>query len=60
MELANATVFSSILAETVELPMEGAAWERQLNQLIAESKTDKKNIKASKISADDFVSSFRK
>jgi predicted dehydrogenase len=57
VELANVMVYSSLLGETVELPMNGAAWEKKLNQLIAESKTEKKVVK---VSADDFASSFRK
>jgi len=57
VELANATVFSSLLGQTLELPMDGAAWERKLNQLIAESKIQKKVMK---VEAADFSSSFRK
>ena len=50
-------VYSSLLGETVELPMKGAAWEKKLNQLIAESKVEKKVVK---VATDDFASSFRK
>ena len=57
VELANAIVFSSLLGQTLELPMDGAAWERKLNQLIAESTVKKKVVR---IAADDFASSFRK
>jgi predicted dehydrogenase len=57
VELANVTVYSSLLGQTVELPMDGAAWEKKLNQLIAESKMEKKVVK---VAADDFTSSFRK
>jgi predicted dehydrogenase len=57
VELANAMVYSSLLGQTVELPMNGAAWEKKLNQLIAESKIEKKVVK---VATDDFTSSFRK
>jgi predicted dehydrogenase len=57
VELANAMVYSSLLGETVELPMDGAAWEKKLNQLIAESKVQKKVIQ---VETSDFASSFRK
>jgi len=57
VELANVMVFSSLLEQTIELPMSGAAWEKKLNQLIAESKIEKKVVK---VATDDFASSFRK
>jgi predicted dehydrogenase len=57
VELANACVFSSLLGKTIELPMDGAAWEAQLNRLIAES-TIEKHI--APITTSDFAGSFRK
>jgi predicted dehydrogenase len=57
VELANAMVYSSLLGQTVELPMSGAAWEMKLHELIAQSKTEKKGVK---VAADDFAGSFRK
>jgi predicted dehydrogenase len=57
VELANAMIFSSLLGETLALPMDGAAWEKKLNQLIAESRTEKKVVA---VAAEDFASSFRK
>jgi predicted dehydrogenase len=57
VELANAMDYSSLLGQTVELPMDGAAWEKKLNQLIATSQVEKKVVK---VAADDFASSFRK
>jgi predicted dehydrogenase len=57
VELANVMVYSSLLGQTVELPMNGAAWEKKLNQLIAESKLEKKVMQ---VEATDFASSFRK
>ena len=57
VELANAMLYSSMLGQTVELPMDGAAWEKKLNQLIAESNVQKKVVN---VSADDFASSFKR
>ncbi|MSU56673.1 MAG: Gfo/Idh/MocA family oxidoreductase [Pedosphaera sp.] len=57
VELANVMVYSSLIKETVELPMDGAAWEKKLNELIAESKVVKKVVK---VEAADFASSFRR
>ena len=57
VELANAMVYSSLLGETLELPMDGAAWEKRLSQLIAGSKVEKKIVK---VAAGDFAASFRK
>lgn len=57
VELANVMVYSSLLGETVELPMDGAAWETKLNQLIAESKVEKKVVP---VETTDFASSFRR
>jgi predicted dehydrogenase len=41
VELANAMVYSSIIGQTVELPLDGAAWEKKLNELIAAAKVAK-------------------
>jgi predicted dehydrogenase len=57
LELANAMIFSSLLGQTIELPLDGAAWEKQLNQLITESKTAKKVVPTA---TDDFAGSFKK
>ena len=57
VELANAMVYSSLIKETAELPLSGAAWEAQLTQLVAESKLEKKVMQ---VEAGDFASSFRK
>src|ERR1019366_4175517 len=45
VELANVMIYSSLLDQTLELPMDGASWEKKLNQLIAESKIEKKVVK---------------
>ena len=57
VELANVMVYSSLLGETVELPLDGAAWEKRLNQLIAGSKLEKKVMA---VEATDIASSFRR
>ncbi len=57
VELANVLLYSSLLGETVTLPMDSAAWEAKLNDLIANSKHEKKVTAAS---TDDFTKSFRK
>lgn len=57
VELANVMVYSSLINETVQLPMDGAAWETKLNELIATSKVIKKVVK---VEAADFASSFRR
>jgi predicted dehydrogenase len=57
VELANSVVYSSLLEQSVTLPMDGAAWETKLNQLISETKHEKKTVT---VSAEDFASSFRK
>ena len=57
VELANAILYSSLQGQTVDLPLDSAAYEKKLNQLIAGSKTEKKVVEAS---AEDFANSFRK
>jgi predicted dehydrogenase len=57
VELANAMLYSSLLGQTVELPMDGAAFEKKLQQLIADSKFEKKVIE---IKSDDFTKSFNR
>ena len=57
VELANAMVFSSLAGQTLELPMSGAAWEKKLQELIAQSTAEKKTVKTE---SDDFANSFRR
>ena len=57
VELANVLLYSSLLGETVALPMDSAAWEAKLNDLIANSKHEKKVMATS---TEDFTKSFRK
>ncbi|HXT38686.1 MAG TPA: Gfo/Idh/MocA family oxidoreductase [Candidatus Angelobacter sp.] len=57
VELANVMLYSSLIGQTVELPMDGAAFEQKLQQLIAESKFEKKVVE---IKNDDFTKSFHR
>ena len=58
VELANSMLFSSLTDQTVKLPLDGAAFERKLKQLIAKSKIRKKVV--TPVSTDDFVKSFNR
>ena len=55
IELANVMLYSGLINQTVELPMDSAAYECKLQQLIGESRTEKKVIE---ISSEDFTRSF--
>jgi predicted dehydrogenase len=57
VELANAMLYSSILGQTVELPLDGAAYEKTLQQLIANSKFEKKVVA---VANEDFSKSFHR
>jgi len=57
VELANVMVYSGLLGQAVDLPMDSAAWESKLNELIASSTHEKKTVK---VSNEDFSASFRK
>jgi predicted dehydrogenase len=57
VELANVMLYSSMLGQTIELPMDGAAFERKLQQLIAESRFEKEVVE---IKDDDFTKSFHR
>jgi predicted dehydrogenase len=57
VELANAMLYSSLLGQTLSLPMDSAAYEKKLNELIAGSKVQKKVVA---ISAEDFTKSFNR
>ena len=56
VELANVILYSSLIGQTVELPMDSAAYEKKLNELIAGSKIEKKVVA---VSNEDFTKSFR-
>jgi predicted dehydrogenase len=57
VELANVMLYSSLLGQTVELPMDSAAYEGRLNDLIAGSKAEKKVVE---ITQEDFATSFKR
>jgi predicted dehydrogenase len=57
VELANVILYSSLIGQTVELPMDSAAYETKLNELIAGSKIEKKVVQATE---EDFSKSFRR
>lgn len=56
VELANAMLYSSLLGQPVELPLDGAAYERKLQALIAESKFEKGTVR---MGSTDISASFR-
>jgi predicted dehydrogenase len=57
VELANVMLYSSLTDQTVELPMDSAAYEKKLNELIANSRIEKKVVE---VSNEDFTKSFRR
>ena len=57
VELANVLLYSSLINQGIELPMDSAAWEKKLNQLIADSRHEKKVVENA---AEDFTKSFRR
>ena len=57
VELANVMVYSGLLGQAVDLPMDSAAWEDKLNELITNSTHEKKTVE---VSSEDFAASFRK
>ncbi len=57
VELANAIVYSSLTESTVDLPLNGTAWEGKLAELIAGS-TRQKVVRSTGTS--DFAASFRR
>ena len=57
VELANVMLYSSLTGQTIELPLDGAAYERKLNQLIAESRLEKRVVE---VVNEDFAKSFNR
>jgi predicted dehydrogenase len=57
VELANVILYSSMLGQTVELPMNSAAYEKSLQELIANSKFEKKVVA---VTNEDFTKSFHR
>ncbi len=58
VELANAMLYSALKRQTVELPLDGRAYEEQLQALIAGSKLEKKAASGTSGQAD-MTKSFR-
>ena len=56
VELANAMLYSSLIGQTVTLPLDAAAYEAKLSQLVSESKTVKPEVQ---VVAEDFTKSFK-
>ena len=56
VELANDALFRTA-DQPIDLPMEGAAWEAKLNELIANSTHEKETRE---VSGEDFSKSFRR
>ena len=57
VELANVLLYSSLEDQSIQLPMDGAAFEEKLNTLIKESTHEKKVVE---VSGEDFASSFNR
>ncbi len=57
VELANAMLYSSLTGQTVDLPLDGAAYERKLAELIAASTLEKKVVA---VANEDFTKSFNR
>jgi predicted dehydrogenase len=57
VELANVMLYSSLSGQTIELPLDSAAYEKKLNQLIAESKLEKEVVE---VVNEDFTKSFNR
>jgi predicted dehydrogenase len=55
VEIANAALYSTWTGQTVELPLDGAAYEAALNEKIKSSRFEKKVVKTSD---EDFARSF--
>jgi predicted dehydrogenase len=57
IELANVLLYSGLMEKTIELPLDSAAYEAKLNELIAASRFEKK---VAAVSNEDFTKSFRR
>jgi predicted dehydrogenase len=57
VELANAMLYSSLVDRTIDLPLDGADYEKKLKQLIAGSRIKKKVVE---VSTEDFTKSFNR
>ncbi len=57
VELANVMLYSSLAGQTIELPLDSAAYENKLNELIAQSRLQKKVVE---VIDEDFTKSFNR
>ncbi len=57
VELANVLLYSSLLEQTIQLPMDGAAFEARLQELITSSRFEKQVVE---LKNDDFTQSFHR
>jgi len=57
VELANAILYSSLEGKSIDLPLDGEAYERKLNQLVKESKFEKRVVQTA---GEDFTKSFNR
>ena len=57
VELANAIVYSSLRGETIEMPLDSAAYEATLASLVSASTLQKQTRK---VDIGDFAASFRR
>jgi predicted dehydrogenase len=57
VELANVMLYSSLVERTVQLPMDGSEFQKKLEQLIAESRFQKKVVA---VAGEDFTKSFHR
>jgi hypothetical protein len=57
VELANVLLYSSLVDQSIDMPMDSKAFEDKLQQLIANSTHEKKVVE---ISGEDFASSFNR
>ncbi len=57
VELANVMLYSGLIDKPIDLPMDSAAWEAKLKELIANSTHEKKVVE---VSTEDFTASFRR
>jgi predicted dehydrogenase len=57
VELANSMLYSSLINQTVDIPLNAAAYEQKLQELIANSRFQKK---VQEINTDDFAKSFHR
>lgn len=57
VELANVILYSSLEDRTIELPLDSKAYAKKLDQLISESKLEKKVVE---VSNEDFTRSFNR